>query len=163
MLIDCDKKHIATNFTNVKKGGRAIDSDHYTQFLKVKLEICPTSVKRQEIYNFKNPQCQQIFRDIKNKTEDFKRCFEANVPNVIKFSRWRSVLKTYCGRTYRKIRVKTKKLVVNGAENLIDKRNQLKKLVETKPNVEIQNKIDILESENANKLHDKAKQNAYKF
>ena len=40
------------------------------------------------------------------------------------------MLKTYCGRAFRKIRVKTKKLVINGAENLIDQRNQLKKLVE---------------------------------
>ena len=37
MVIDSDKKHIATNFTNVNKGGQAIHSDHYTQLLKVRL------------------------------------------------------------------------------------------------------------------------------
>ena len=62
MLIDSDRKYIATNFINVKKGGQAIDTDHFTQVLKVKLEICPNPPTRQEIYNFKNSQCQQTFK-----------------------------------------------------------------------------------------------------
>ena len=80
-----------------------------------------------------------------------------------KFSKWRSVLKTYCGRAFRKIRVKPKKLMNNGAEKLIDKRNNLKKLVESKPHAEIQGEIDSLDSEIAAILHDKARSHAYKF
>jgi hypothetical protein len=87
----------------VKKGGQAIDTDHYTQILKVKLEICPFPTKRQEILNFKNTECQEAFKEMTHKTNDFQNCFEGNVPNAIKFSRWKSVLNTYCGRALRKI------------------------------------------------------------
>ena len=163
MLIDSDKKHIATNYTNVKKGGEAKDTDHYTQIMKVRLEICPYPEKRQEIFNFKNTQCQEVFKDITNKTKDFHKCFEGNVSNAIKFSKWRGVLNTYCGRAFKKIRVRQKKLVTNGAEKLIDKRNQLKKLVETKTNSKLQREIDILDKDIATILHNKAKCNAFKF
>ena len=103
MLIDNDKKHIATNFTKVKKGGQATDTDHYTQILKVKLEICPNPQKRHEILNFKNTQCQETFKEKTNNTNEFHRCFEGQAPSVIKFSRWKSVLKTYCETAFRKI------------------------------------------------------------
>ena len=93
----------------------------------------------------------------------FTIVFEGNVPNAIKFSRWKSVLNTYCGRAFRKIRVRQKKLVTNGAEKLIDRRNHLKKVVEIKSNDIIQKEIDILDKDIAAILHDKAKCNAYKF
>ena len=73
MLIDSDRKYNATNFINVKKGGQAIDTDHYTQVLRVKLEKCPNPKARQEIYNFKNSQYQQIFREIKENTDEFQK------------------------------------------------------------------------------------------
>ena len=102
MIIDSDKKYIATNFTNVKKGGCAVDSDHYTQLMKVKLEVCPNRPKRQKLFNLKNVQCQQTFREITHKTEDFHRSLEGNVKNVIKFSRWKNTLDTYCARAFKK-------------------------------------------------------------
>ena len=163
MIIDSDKKHIATNYTNVKKGGEAKDTDHYTQIMKVKLEICPNPSNRQEIFNFKNTQCQEMFKEVTHKTNDFHKCFEGNVSNAIKFSKWKNVLKAYCSRAFRKIRVRQKKLTINGAEKLIDKRNQLKKLVEIITNNEIQKEIDILDTDIATILHNKAKCNAYKF
>ena len=51
----------------------------------------------------------------------------------------------------------------NGAEKLIDRRNNLKKLVESKPNNKLQGEIDIIDNEIATILHDKAKSHAYKF
>ena len=57
---------------------------------------------RQEIFNFKNSKCQQTFKEMTQHTSDFHRCFEGNVPNAIKYSRWRKVLETYCGRAFRK-------------------------------------------------------------
>ena len=84
MVIDCDKKHIATNCSNVKNGGKAIDSDHYTQILKVKLEMCPFPHKRQEIFNFKNTLCQQTFKELTHETSDFKRCLEGNVSTALR-------------------------------------------------------------------------------
>ena len=109
MLIDSDRKYNATNFINVKKGGQAIDTDHYTQVLRVKLEKCPNPKARQEIYNFKNSQYQQIFREITEHTDDFQKKIKGNFPPATKFFRWKNVLNTYCMRAFRKMCVKTKR------------------------------------------------------
>ena len=61
--LDQTELNIATNFSNVKKGGRAVDSDHYTQVLKVQLEMCPMSQKRQEIYNLKTYNAKRHFEN----------------------------------------------------------------------------------------------------
>ena len=163
IIIDSDKKHIATNFTNVQRGEKAIDTDHYTQILKVKLDICPSRPKRHEILNLKNTQCQKIFKEITHKTNDFHNCLNDNVPNAIKYIRWRNTLQIYSERVFRKIRVKTKNIAVNGAEKLIDQRNKLKKLVETKHSIKIQGEIDILDKNIATIMHNKARNSAYRF
>ena len=120
MIIDSDKKHIATNFTNVQRGGKAIDSDHYTQILKVKLDICPSWPKRHEILNLKNTQCQKTFKEITHQTSDFHKCLNDNVPNAIKYIRWWNTLQTYCERAFRKIRLKkTKTLLLLVLKNLL--------------------------------------------
>ena len=80
-----------------------------------------------------------------------------------KFSRWRIVLNTYCGRAFKKIRVRPKKLVNNSVKKLIDSRNHLKRMVESKPNYKIQREIDIIDAEISEILHNKAKSHAYKF
>ena len=163
MVIDNDRKYIATNYMNVKKGGHATDSDHYTQILKVKLETCFDPPKRQELFNFKNTLCQQTFKEITQDTNDFHRCLDGNVSNARKYSRWRNVLESYCGKAYRKIRVRTKRLVNTGAEKFIDRRNHLRKLIENKPNDKVQEEIDMLDEKVSTILHDKAKSNAYRF
>ena len=127
--------------------------------MKVKLEVCPNRPKRQELFNLKNVQCQQTLREITHKTEDFHRSLEGNVKNVIKISRWKNTLDTYCARAFKKIRVRPKK----GAEKLIDKRNQLKKQIETKASDKIQEEIIILDQEIHAILHNKAKSNSYQF
>ena len=39
MVIDEDKKHILTNYEQVRKGGKAIDADHLTQYMDVNLKV----------------------------------------------------------------------------------------------------------------------------
>ena len=125
--------------------------------------MCPFPTKRPGILNFKNTECHKTFKEMTHKTIDIHNCFEGNVPNAIKFSKWKRVLNTYCGRAFRKIRVRQKKLVRNGTEKLIDRRNHMKTIVEIKSNDIIQTEIDILDKDIAAILHDKAKCNAYKF
>ena len=64
MKIDEEKKYILTNYKPAKKGSKAIDSDHFTLMMDVNLEIAPEKPQRREIFNFKNKQDQEVFKDI---------------------------------------------------------------------------------------------------
>ena len=39
MKIDEDKNHILTNYRQVKSGGKAVDSDHLTQYMDINLQF----------------------------------------------------------------------------------------------------------------------------
>ena len=51
MLIDEDINYAMTNYTQVPKGGKAVDSDHMTTVAKMKLNIVPHKVPTSTVYN----------------------------------------------------------------------------------------------------------------
>ena len=53
MIIDEEKQYILTNYQNVNKGGKAVDSDHFTQFMDLDLQFESEKPHRVEIYSFK--------------------------------------------------------------------------------------------------------------
>ena len=59
MVIDNDKNHILTNYKPARNGGKAIDSDHMTEYMDLNIKIETEKTVRQEIYNFKNKKVQQ--------------------------------------------------------------------------------------------------------
>ena len=58
--------HILTNFTQVKKGEGATNSDHYCEVMKVKVEVMPTKPTKNEMLNFKKEDDQVKFNDLTN-------------------------------------------------------------------------------------------------
>ena len=50
MEIYNDRHYIVTNYTQVKKGGKAIDTDHNTLLLELNLQTCPVINKKREIF-----------------------------------------------------------------------------------------------------------------
>ena len=50
MIIDEKKKYVLTNFEQVRKGGKAFDSDHFTQIMNIKLNFLPQKPIRKEIF-----------------------------------------------------------------------------------------------------------------
>ena len=61
MVIDEDRKHILTNYQNVKRGGKANDTDHATQYIDLNLDIITQKPKRHEDRNFKNKELNENF------------------------------------------------------------------------------------------------------
>ena len=59
MVIDEKREFILTNYQNVRRGGHAIDSDHFTQILDLDLDFVSEKPKRVE--------AQSIFKKIKSK------------------------------------------------------------------------------------------------
>ena len=53
MVVDENKKHILTNYQAVRYGGKAVDSDHFTEFMDLDLKIIKEKPVREEVFNFK--------------------------------------------------------------------------------------------------------------
>ena len=70
MKIDEDKKFILTNYKPALKGKKATDTDHFTEIMDVDLEVVPEKPLRKEVFNFKDKQAQEKFREITTETEE---------------------------------------------------------------------------------------------
>ena len=68
MEVDDMKQNIATNYTQVRKGGKSVDSDHVPIEMSLNLKIFPTRVTREIIYNFKNTQGRETLKNLTSET-----------------------------------------------------------------------------------------------
>ena len=158
MEIDNDRKYMLTNFKKVRKGGRAIDTDHMTTTLKLNLIVTPSKPSKIEIFNFKNKQGQETFKDSTTNTTDFSRCFMSNEPVDVQAEKWIKVLFTHCAKSFPKIRIKPHNIKPSAASKLINQRNNLvKKEGSESKNVQ---KLDITISEI---LAEEGRSKAYMF
>ena len=128
MVIDERKKYILTNYQAVRYGRKATDSDHFTEYMDLDLHIIKEKPVRQEIYNFKNKDCQAQFKTLTSETKAFTNCFQNSLSPLEQVENWRKVLKLFCGKAFRKIRIQNKqkiKALNPDLSKLIDERNQL--------------------------------------
>ena len=127
MIIDESRNYPLTNYKAAKKDGRAIDSDHFTEYIDLDMEITKERPERQEILNFKDKKSQELFKDITSKTEQFTDCFDGEGSLIEKIEKWRKLLFYYCSTAFKKIRIRNKKMkpINKKISNLIDKRNKI--------------------------------------
>ena len=127
MVIDEKREYILTNYKPAKKGEKAKDSDHFTEYMDIDLKLKPTKPVRKEIFNFQCRESQQTFKNLTSNTNDFSKCFEENEPLLKQIDNWRDVLKSKCQMAFKKIRIRDKKRVkINPIlSNLIDRRNKI--------------------------------------
>ena len=130
MVVDEENKFVLTNYKTARQKGRAVDSDHKTLYLDLDLQIKNEKPIRREIFNFKDQKSQAAFKIQTSNTDDFTECFKNDLPILEQIESWRKVLKSYCSRTFKKIRVtgrkKTKPMNKEMIE-LINQRNMLLK------------------------------------
>ena len=128
MVIDEDQKHILTNYEQVRKGGKATDTDHATEYIDIDLEIITEKPKRHEVWNFKNQEAQESFKSLTSETEEFSNCFKNNLPVMKQIDNWRNVFQSHVKKAFKKVRIKTNPndiVLPPEVFNLIDLRNQL--------------------------------------
>ena len=91
MIIDEDMKYAMTNFSQVPKGGKAVDSDHMTLIAKLDRNVVPHKEPKEVLYNLKNVECQNQFKMHNSSTTEFTSNFknksfcQQNVKNGNKF------------------------------------------------------------------------------
>ena len=159
MVIDESKDYILTNYRQVGNTGKAIDSDHFTQFMDLDIRVEPEKPERVEIFNFNEAESKEKFKTLTSETDDFTQCFEDKKPLLEQIENWQQILKAYCRRSFKKIRIKKKtvKPLKHPLKMLIEERNKLIKQIDSLENKtkleEITNKIFEIEAEeNRNKI-----------
>ena len=66
MIIDEKKEYCLSNFAQIKKKKQVIESDHNGLLLELNIEFFKRKPERHEMFNLKNKECQETF---KNETE----------------------------------------------------------------------------------------------
>ena len=128
MVIDDHKKHILTNYQAMKTGGKAINSDHFTQYMDLKIEYKSEKPERIEFFDYKNKDGQEKFKILTTQTKDFTNCFDSNKPLEKQFNEWMNILRDFCTKAFKKICIKRKKktqYIKDSIRKLIDERNNL--------------------------------------
>ena len=127
MVIDEHKEHILTNYKKARKGEKAVDSDHYTEYMDVDLKLLSEKPERIELFNFKDKKAQVNFQTLTSETKEFTECFVNESPLKSQIEKWRKVLNKYCKEAFPKIRIRKKhiKPLKNTISKLIDERNSI--------------------------------------
>ena len=130
MVIDEEKKHILTNYKAAKTAGKAVDSDHYTEYLDINIEIVKEKPDRQEIFDFKDKKSQEAFKTNTSETMEFTNCFDGKETLMEKIEKWTKVLNSHCSKAFKKIRLNDKKTkpISKNVSKLINERNKLAKM-----------------------------------
>ena len=74
MVIDSDRQHILTNYKKGNDPGKAVDSDHFSEYMDLNLEVIKEKPERLELFNFKEKESQDKFRVLTSETTNFTEC-----------------------------------------------------------------------------------------
>ena len=155
MVIDDKKEYILTNFQAARGGGKATNSDHFTQYLDLDLDFVSEKPERDEFYNFKNTESQAVFRKLTSETEVFTNCFMDGKPLEKQVENWLNTLHTFCQKSFKKIRVKKRNIqpLKPNMSRMINERNNMIKNHENEDKVhQIDQKIAQFEAEENRKI-----------
>ena len=127
MIVDEDRNYAITNYTQIPRGGKAVDSDHMTTLARIKLNIVPHKIQQETVYNLKNINAQKQFKSITSSTKDFSTSITNNNSVQVKYDMWKVVLDSHVKHAFKKLRVRKPKIKSSEVDNLIRKRNKLKR------------------------------------
>ena len=91
------------------KTKKIIESDHNSLILNCSLKYKPLKQDREEMFNFKNENCQKIFKEKTNKSSRLTDIFHTNKPFLSQFNKFKKNINSYFHQSFQKIWVtKTK-------------------------------------------------------
>ena len=128
MVVDEQKEYGLQNFAQFKKNKRAIESDHNGLILEIAIEFSYNKPERQEMFDFKNKDAQELFKNETENNNDLLKCFENNLTLEVQSKKWLKAFNSILYKCFRKIRICKKKEVNDNFEkSLIKERIGLKK------------------------------------
>ena len=128
MVVDEDKKYMLTNYKTAKKGGKAKDSDHVTEYMDANLKIATEKPKRKFMWNFKNKSAQEKFKKLTSESNYFSDCFNDELSVIEQIDKWRTIFNQSVQNAFSRIRIRKRrkrKTISPVVSSLINERNRL--------------------------------------
>ena len=126
MIIDETRKHVLTNFNPIRTGGRATESDHNTEILKLNLQYEKRKTERIEIFNYKNIECQEKFHNLTSRTQKLSECFKMELSFEGQATKWKKTLDSFCHQSFKKVRLTPNKPEITKISGFMDGKKSLK-------------------------------------
>ena len=163
MIVDVDKKYILTNYHNLQRGGKATNTDHVPVILYANLMFSAKKSERIELFDFKDENSQRRFYKNTSETKEFTNCFKSKNSIKEQVGEWIKVLNKNCKNSFRKIRVREKKLKSSAADDLINERNKLDKIIKKDDSLKNNTLKNDIEHKISKILEQEGRALAYKF
>ena len=119
MQVIDDKEHKLTNNSMMNDKNEAVSSDHAPLVIEVKLESIPTVKEKREIPNYEDKESQLKFKENTSNTKVFTECFETMQPVLKQSDNWLSNVNAHIKRSFRKIRIRSRKISPSAADRLM--------------------------------------------
>ena len=124
LLIDEERKHVLTKIRKTKNGTVKKESDHNVLLTDFEMTLDANNNKKVELYNLKNPECQDIFRKYTSNTKMLSSVFNSDDNLNILTNRFIKKLDGCIKHCFKKVRVSNNK--PSDASKLYDKMRELK-------------------------------------
>ena len=160
MIVDQERDHCLTNFNPAKIGQKVKESDHNPLIMELQMKYHQSRPDRVELFNFKNIECQEVFRNLTNQTTKFTGCFENNDSFEIQSKTWKKTLWSFFHQSFKKVRLTEEGRVrVDPISNLLEKRKELKKQIKDNDDDEsLENELQEMEKEIAKATEEENKE-----
>ena len=128
MIVDEDKLYALSKYVKVKGDYVKKDSDHNTLILYMNISYKTKKPSREEVFNFKNQECQREFFTITEETEDLSSCFMSNKTFDKQCKDWFKNLQTVFHKSFKKIRCQSRVKETEVSKLLEKRKNLIQKL-----------------------------------
>ena len=104
------------------------DSDHNTLVLHMEIAYTTFKPKRVEVFNFKQKENQELFKNITTNTNKLSRCLVSQEPFKIQSGKWMKTLNSMVKQSFPKRRI-TNKQIQSEENKLMDRRSRIKQQI----------------------------------
>ena len=103
MKIDEERKFCLSNFAQIKKNGRVIETDHNAMIAEFDLKVKKQNPDREEMFNLKNNSCQEAFKNETENNPGLLNSFKNSLPVEVQSKRWIRSLILHCIKLLEKL------------------------------------------------------------
>ena len=130
MIIDEERKYCLSNFAQLRKNKRVIETDHNSEILKLDLQFEKMKPVREEMFNLKNKACQEAFKEETEENSKLLDVLNVDLPFEIQCKKWFKTFNSILHKCFRKVRIvnnKGKESKANVEKSLLIERTNLMK------------------------------------
>ena len=111
MLIDDDQIFSLTKYASMKGKQKSVKSDHNIMVASFNIQFQNMNLKkpRQELFNLKNKECQEIFTEVSENNFKLRKCFKSDQSFPLKCDVFLKSVQGMLHQCFRKVRVRKMK------------------------------------------------------